>query len=107
MPLKEDRLEHFERVTQELSKKLDKLHEQEFRKQCIQPVVFVVVSLLIFLSYFYFPIGLIFIAILSFFFSSIFPVLQVHMWLALVLLFFNGLKNMSHNLTFTVTPTTT
>lgn len=106
-PLHADKIEHLDHITRELSKKLDNIHDQEFRKQCIQPILFILVACVLFLFYFYFPSGLIFIVIVCFFLSWMFPVLQVHMWLALLLLFFTGLKNMSHNLTFVVTPTTT
>jgi hypothetical protein len=76
-------------MTQDLSKKIDALHEKAFHDKIIQPVLVLTTFLFIFSCYIYMPVGLIVVIVICSSMSLCYPLLIIPMWFAIVLLLFS------------------
>lgn len=94
-----------EGMTKQLSGKLDHIHDQEFRKNIVQPVLLVLMIGVVILFYFYLPIGLFAVIVSCFLLSWNFPALQIPLWLAVILLVFVGFHVVTGSFAWTWTPT--
>lgn len=97
-------IEKLEGMTKELSGRLDKIHDQEFRKTVIQPLLMVVTLAVVFVCYLYVPVALFGIVFACFVLSWSFPALQVPLWIAIVLLVFVGFHVVTGQFSWTWTP---
>lgn len=79
-------LEQIQAMSKELAGRLDKIHEEEFRKVIIQPIIVGVMLLLGITCYFYMPSGLLAVLFVSFLFSWSYPALQVVIWATLAMI---------------------
>jgi len=97
-------LKQMEKMQKELSEKLDKLHTREFRKNIIQPILFLVVLCFLILCYYFFPFGLFVILVFCFVFAWTFPALHIPLWISIVLLVFLGYRFVTGTFTWTWLP---
>jgi hypothetical protein len=79
-------LEQIQLISAELAGKLDKIHEQEFRKVIIQPILVGMLLIIAIACYFYMPSGILGVAFVSFLFSWSYPALQVVIWSCLAMI---------------------
>jgi len=79
-----------EKMTKELSTKIDEIHDREFKKCVIGPILLITSLIMIVIFYFYFPLGLFGIIVVCFMFAWTYPVLHIPLWASIILLLFFG-----------------
>ena len=94
-------LKHIQDIHREMSKKLDDLHDREFKRAIVQPALLIIVTLFIVLCYVYFPLGLFFIIVFCFLFAWTFPALHIPLWVSIILLLFFGYHIVTGQFTWT------
>lgn len=97
-------LKHIQAIHKEMSKKLDAIHDREFKKAIVQPVLLAVITLLIVICYIYFPLGLFGIIVFCFIFAWTFPALHIPLWVAIILLLIFGYHIVTGQFTWTWGP---
>jgi hypothetical protein len=85
-----DYVDKLEKMTKELSAKLDQMHDKEFHRCLVGPILVLASTIVIVLCYFYFPIGLFGVIVLCFIFAWSYPVLHIPLWISIILLLFFG-----------------
>jgi hypothetical protein len=99
--VKDEDVTRLEKMTKDLSAKIDEIHDREFKKCVIGPILLLSSLVMIVLFYLYFPLGLVGIIVICFVFAWTYPVLHIPLWLSIILLLFFGFHIVTGNFEWT------
>jgi hypothetical protein len=97
-------MDELDRTARRYAQHLKDFENREYRKACVQPVLFCVVVCVLVLCYFFFPIGLFAIMIFCFIFAWTFPALHIPLWVSILLLLLMGYHFITGSFTWTWLP---